>query len=167
MGIERGGNSEYEEYKPSFEEKTAKWEETLQSLLAEDPSLLRLSGKYIANDDVTINLTNGDVNASGMSGTPIVTVNGGVGSNVITTDDGADVINLSSGTDTVSTNAGNDTVSIDDGNLSSADIIDGGANSDTLNVTGTASLADSDFTNITNFLNNCSLTYILHVFFVV
>ena len=54
MGIERGGNTEYEEYEPSFEEKTAKWEETLQSLLAEDPSLLKLSGKYIANDDVTI-----------------------------------------------------------------------------------------------------------------
>ena len=46
MGIERGGNSEYEEYEPSFEEKTAKWEETLQSLLAEDPSLLKLSGKF-------------------------------------------------------------------------------------------------------------------------
>ena len=54
MGIERGGNSEYEEYEPSFKEKTAKWEETLQPLLAEDPSLLKLSGKYIANDDVTI-----------------------------------------------------------------------------------------------------------------
>ena len=54
MGIERGGNSEYEEYEPSFEEKTAKWEETLQPLLAEDPSLLKLSGKYVANDDVTI-----------------------------------------------------------------------------------------------------------------
>ena len=54
MGIERGGNSEYEEYKPSFDQKTAKWEETLQSLLAEDPSLLKLSGKYITNDDVTI-----------------------------------------------------------------------------------------------------------------
>jgi len=54
MGIERGGNSEYEEYEPSFKEKTAKWEETLQPLLAEDPSLLKLSGKYVANDDVTI-----------------------------------------------------------------------------------------------------------------
>ena len=54
MGIERGGNSEYEEYEPSFKEKMAKWEETLQPLLAEDPSLLKLSGKYIANDDVTI-----------------------------------------------------------------------------------------------------------------
>ena len=44
MGIERGGNSEYEEYEPSFKEKTAKWEETLQPLLAEDPSFLKLSG---------------------------------------------------------------------------------------------------------------------------
>ena len=54
MGIERGGNSEYEEHEPSFEEKTAKWEETLQPLLAQDPNVLKLSGKYIANDDVTI-----------------------------------------------------------------------------------------------------------------
>jgi len=54
MGIERGGNSEYEEHEPSFEEKTAKWEETLQPLLAQDPNALKLSGKYIANDDVTI-----------------------------------------------------------------------------------------------------------------
>jgi Ran GTPase-activating protein (RanGAP) involved in mRNA processing and transport len=54
MGIERGGNSEYEEHEPSFEEKTAKWEETLQPLLAQDPNALKLSGKYVANDDVTI-----------------------------------------------------------------------------------------------------------------
>ncbi len=54
MGIERGGDSEYEEYEPSFEEKTAKWEETLRPLLAEDPHALKLSGKYISNDDVKI-----------------------------------------------------------------------------------------------------------------
>ncbi|MBT5551931.1 MAG: hypothetical protein HOJ79_15795 [Nitrospina sp.] len=54
MGIIRGGDAEYEENEPSFEEKTAKWEETLQPLLAEDPSTLKLSGKYISNDDVTI-----------------------------------------------------------------------------------------------------------------
>jgi len=54
MGIERGGNSEYEEYEPSFEEKTAKWEETLQPLLTENPNKLKLSGKYISNDDVKI-----------------------------------------------------------------------------------------------------------------
>jgi len=54
MGIERGGNSEYEEHEPSLEEKTAKWEETLKPLLAEDPCVLKLSGKYISNDDVKI-----------------------------------------------------------------------------------------------------------------
>lgn len=54
MGIIRGGDSEYEEIEPSFEEKTAKWEETLKPLLAEDPNSLKLSGKYISNDDVTI-----------------------------------------------------------------------------------------------------------------
>jgi Ran GTPase-activating protein (RanGAP) involved in mRNA processing and transport len=54
MGIERGGNSEYEEYAPSVEEKTAKWEETLEPLLKQDPNALKLSGKYISNDDVKI-----------------------------------------------------------------------------------------------------------------
>ncbi len=54
MGIERGGNSEYEEHEPSLEEQTAKWEETLQPLLAEDPCTLKLSGKYISNADVKI-----------------------------------------------------------------------------------------------------------------
>jgi Ran GTPase-activating protein (RanGAP) involved in mRNA processing and transport len=54
MGIIRGGDSEYEEVEPSFEEKTVKWAETLQPLLAEDPSTLKLSGKYIANDDIQI-----------------------------------------------------------------------------------------------------------------
>ena len=52
MGIERGGDSEYEEYKPSFEEKTEKWQKTLQSMLEEEPDSLKLSGKYISNDDV-------------------------------------------------------------------------------------------------------------------
>jgi Ran GTPase-activating protein (RanGAP) involved in mRNA processing and transport len=54
MGIVRGGDAEYEESEPSFEEKTAKWAETLQSHLAEDPGALKLSGKYISNEDVTI-----------------------------------------------------------------------------------------------------------------
>ena len=54
MGIVRGGDSEYEEHEPSFEEKTAKWHATLQPLLEEDPAVLKLSGKYIANDDVKI-----------------------------------------------------------------------------------------------------------------
>jgi Leucine-rich repeat (LRR) protein len=54
MGIERGGNAEYEEHQPTLEEKTAKWEETLKPLLAEDSSSIKLSGKYISNDDVQI-----------------------------------------------------------------------------------------------------------------
>jgi Ran GTPase-activating protein (RanGAP) involved in mRNA processing and transport len=54
MGIIRGGDSEYEEVEPSLEEKTAKWEETIQPLLTENPNSLKLSGKYISNDDVTI-----------------------------------------------------------------------------------------------------------------
>lgn len=54
MGIVRGGDSEYEEHKPSFEEKTAKWQTTLQPMLEENPDSLKLSGKYIANDDVKI-----------------------------------------------------------------------------------------------------------------
>ncbi len=54
MGIIRGGDSEYEEYEPSLEEKSAKWQNTLQSLLEKEPGSLKLSGKYISNDDVKI-----------------------------------------------------------------------------------------------------------------
>ena len=54
MGIIRGGDSEYEEHEPSFEEKTAEWQKTLQPLLEEEPSALKLSGKYISSDDVKI-----------------------------------------------------------------------------------------------------------------
>ena len=54
MGIIRGGDSEYEEHEPSFEEKSAEWQKVLQPLLEEDPCLLKLSGKYISNDDVKI-----------------------------------------------------------------------------------------------------------------
>ena len=49
MGIIRGGDSEYEEHEPSFEEKSAEWEKVLKPLLVEDPCLLKLSGKYISN----------------------------------------------------------------------------------------------------------------------
>ncbi|MZG31390.1 MAG: hypothetical protein F3741_11430 [Nitrospinae bacterium] len=54
MGIIRGGDSEYEEYEPSIEEKTAKWQKTLHSILEQEPGSLKLSGKYISNDDVKI-----------------------------------------------------------------------------------------------------------------
>ena len=54
MGIIRGGDSEYEEHEPSFEEKTAEWQKTLQPLLEEEPDSLKLSGRYISSDDVKI-----------------------------------------------------------------------------------------------------------------
>jgi Leucine-rich repeat (LRR) protein len=54
MGIIRGGDAEYEENEASFEEKTAKWEETLRPLLESDLEYLKLTGKYITNEDVKI-----------------------------------------------------------------------------------------------------------------
>ena len=54
MGIERGGDAEYEEFEPSYEEKAEKLEGTLKFLLEESPDSLKLSGKYIATDEVKI-----------------------------------------------------------------------------------------------------------------
>ena len=54
MGIIRGGDSEYVRHEPSFEEKSAKWKKIIEPSLEENPSLLKLSGKYISNDDVKI-----------------------------------------------------------------------------------------------------------------
>ena len=54
MGIERGGDAEYEEFEPSYEEKAEKLEATLKPLLEENPDSLKLSGKYIATDEVKI-----------------------------------------------------------------------------------------------------------------
>jgi Ran GTPase-activating protein (RanGAP) involved in mRNA processing and transport len=54
MGIERGGDAEYEEFEPSYEEKAEKLEATLKPLLEESPNSLKLSGKYIATDEVKI-----------------------------------------------------------------------------------------------------------------
>lgn len=54
MGIERGGDSEYEDLEPSYEEKAEKLEENLNSMLKENPDSLKLSGKYIATDEVKI-----------------------------------------------------------------------------------------------------------------
>ena len=54
MGIVRGGDAEYEEFDPSYEEKAEKLEATLKPLLEESPDSLKLSGKYIATDEVKI-----------------------------------------------------------------------------------------------------------------
>lgn len=57
MGIIRGGNAEYEENKPSMEEKTVQLDAMIGSELKENGSSLKLSGKYFSTDEVTI-LTN-------------------------------------------------------------------------------------------------------------
>lgn len=54
MGIIRGGDAEYSNDEPSFEEKTVKLEETMGSCLQDDPSVLKLTGKYLAIDEVQI-----------------------------------------------------------------------------------------------------------------
>ena len=54
MGIVRGGDAEYEKFEPSYKEKAEKLEATLKPLLEESPDSLKLSGKYIATDEVKI-----------------------------------------------------------------------------------------------------------------
>jgi len=54
MGIIRGGDAEYNDDGPTFEEKTAKLEETMASCLKESASVLKLTGKYLALDEVQI-----------------------------------------------------------------------------------------------------------------
>ena len=54
MGIIRGGDAEYEELEPSYKEKAEKLETTIKQLLEEKPDSLKLSGKYIATDEVNI-----------------------------------------------------------------------------------------------------------------
>jgi len=54
MGIVRGGDAEYEEFEPSYEEKAEKLETIIKKLLEESPGSVKLSGKYIATDEVNI-----------------------------------------------------------------------------------------------------------------
>ncbi len=54
MGIIRGGDAEYSDDGPTFEEKAVKWEETIETCLKEDPSTLKLTGKYLSLDEVQI-----------------------------------------------------------------------------------------------------------------
>ena len=54
MGIIRGGNAEYNDDSPTIEEKASKLEETIGSCLQDDPSVMRLTGKYLAIDEVQI-----------------------------------------------------------------------------------------------------------------
>lgn len=54
MGIIRGGDAEYEEFEPSYEEKAEKLQATLKPLLEKNSECLKLSGKYISTDEVKI-----------------------------------------------------------------------------------------------------------------
>ena len=54
MGIIRGGDAEYDESEPSYEEKAKKLEGTLKLMLEENSKTINLSGKYIAVDEVKI-----------------------------------------------------------------------------------------------------------------
>jgi len=54
MGIIRGGDAEYNEDGPTFAEKTAKLEGTIRSCLQDDSSVLKLTGKYLAIDEIQI-----------------------------------------------------------------------------------------------------------------
>jgi len=54
MGIIRGGDAEYDEFEPSYDEKAEKLEETLRLMLEQDSKSIKLSGKYIAADEIKI-----------------------------------------------------------------------------------------------------------------
>jgi len=54
MGIIRGGDAEYNEFAPSYEEKAKKLEETLKLMLDQNSKSIKLSGKYIATDEIKI-----------------------------------------------------------------------------------------------------------------
>lgn len=54
MGIIRGGDAEYQENAPTLQEKTEKIESSIGTALKENDSVLKLSGKYLATDEVSI-----------------------------------------------------------------------------------------------------------------
>ena len=54
MGIIRGGDAEYDEFAPSYKEKAKKLEQTLKLMLDQNSKSIKLSGKYIATDEIKI-----------------------------------------------------------------------------------------------------------------
>jgi Ca2+-binding RTX toxin-like protein len=116
-----------------------------------------------AADDIVLSGSVGDVIDTGAGND---TVDAGAGNDVITTGVGNDTINLSSGNNTldagdgadlITLGTGNDTVQAGAGadrivagvNLTSADVVDGGADTDTVAISG-RNYADADFTNASN-----------------
>ncbi|MDD4949249.1 calcium-binding protein, partial [Sulfuricurvum sp.] len=79
------------------------------------------------------------IDAGGYSGA--ITINGG---------SGVDTITAGTSNNTISAGDGNDVIYVSAATLNSGDTIDGGIGNDTIILSGSASLLDANFTNITN-----------------
>ena len=53
MGIERGGDAEYDNSSPTLEELAPKIEDAITSSLEANSTTLKLSGKYYSTDEIT------------------------------------------------------------------------------------------------------------------
>ena len=124
--------------------------------------------KITVANDVAVNITLADGNVDGSSetitvdttamATAVATIDASAendGNVVINSGAAADVITLTTTAstgpgDSVSSGAGNDQIKFATGNLTSKDTIDGGAGTDSLIVKSDATIADEDFTNVTN-----------------
>lgn len=96
------------------------------------------------NDEITLVGGNNIVDAGADNDDVVIQS----GNNTVFLGDGTDIVRLGTGNDTVFGGAGGD-LFISDGNLTAADKLDGGDNTDTLTLTGTT--ADAAFTQVTNF----------------
>ena len=54
MGIERGGDAEYDDSRPTLEELAPKIEDAITSSLEANSTTLKLSGKYYSTDEITL-----------------------------------------------------------------------------------------------------------------
>jgi len=75
------------------------------------------------------------------------TISTGAGNDTINSGDGNDIINAGTGNDTIDAGIGNDSITLD---INSADVINGGAGTDTLIFTNTGSINLSGISSITN-----------------
>jgi hypothetical protein len=92
----------------------------------------------------------GSLDLSIEAGGPTLTVVGTTGNDSISGGAGNDTINGGGGGDTLSGGAGNDTFVFYDDSLTSADTVDGGTGYDVLRLLNGATVADVDFTNVSN-----------------
>jgi Ca2+-binding RTX toxin-like protein len=103
----------------------------------------------------TITATAGDNTIDGNDGNDTITtgagadtITGGTGNETVTTGGGADVITTDAGNDSVDAGAGNDRITAA-GNLTTADTLDGGADTDTLVIS--AAVTAGSALNLSNF----------------